>query len=134
APVDHRTMNPKAPFPSPGTLSASARGGILALLAVVMLATRTHHFGAVPDASWAVFFIAGFYLSAGRSTADGAAMRGWSLWAFPLLMALAVAIDYVVITGQGIAFWSHYCVSTAYLFLLPSYVAPWLGGSWLRKY
>lgn len=115
-------MNPKAPLPSPGTLSAGARGGILALLAVVMLATRINHFGAVPDASWAVFFIAGFYL------------RGWGRWAFPLLLALAVAIDYVVISGQGIAFWSHYCVSTAYLFLLPAYAAPWLGGSWLRKH
>jgi hypothetical protein len=110
-------MNPKAPVLSPGT-----RGGILALLAVVMLATRIHHFGAVPDASWAVFFIAGFYL------------RGWGRWAFPLLMALAVAIDYVVISGQGIAFWSHYCVSTAYLFLLPAYALPWLGGSWLRTH
>jgi hypothetical protein len=109
-------MNPKAPVLSPG-----ARGGILALLAVVMLATRINHFGAVPDASWAVFFIAGFYL------------RGWGRWAFPLLMALAVAIDYVVISGQGIAFWSHYCVSTSYLFLLPSYAAPWLGGAWLAK-
>ena len=107
----------QAPVLSPG-----ARGGILALLAVVMLATRINHFGALPDASWAVFFVAGFYL------------RGWGRWAFPLLMALAVAIDYVVISGQGIAFWSHYCVSTAYLFLLPAYVAPWLGGSWLRKH
>ncbi len=103
-------------------LSPGARGGILALLAVAMLATRLHHFAAVPDASWAVFFIAGFYL------------RGWGRWAFPLLMALAVAIDYAVITGQGIAFWSHYCMSTAYLFLLPAYAAPWLGGSWLRKH
>ena len=103
-------------------LSPGARGGILALLAVAMLATRLHHFAAVPDASWAVFFIAGFYLC------------GWGRWAFPLLMALAVAIDYAVITGQGIAFWSHYCMSTAYLFLLPAYAAPWLGGSWLRKH
>ncbi|RYD14993.1 MAG: hypothetical protein EOP90_10455 [Lysobacteraceae bacterium] len=103
-------------------LSPGARGGILALLAVAMLATRLHHFAAVPDASWAVFFIAGFYL------------RGWGRWAFPMLMALAVAIDYAVITGQGIAFWSHYCMSTAYLFLLPAYAAPWLGGSWLRKH
>jgi hypothetical protein len=103
-------------------LSNGARFGVFALLAVVMLATRVNHFSALPDASWAVFFIAGFYL------------RGSARWAFPLLMALAVAIDYVVISGQGIAFFSHYCVSTAYLFLLPAYAAPWLGGSWLRKH
>ena len=49
-------------------------------------------------------------------------------------MALAVLIDFFVITSQGMSFWSHYCVSPAYLFLLPSYAAPWLGGSWLRKH
>ena len=110
-------MNTTAP-----PLSNGARFGIFALLAIVMLATRVNHFSALPDASWAVFFIAGFYL------------RGSFRWTFPLLMALAVAIDYAVITGQGIAFFSHYCMSTAYLFLLPAYAAPWLGGSWLRKY
>jgi hypothetical protein len=109
-------MNTTAP-----TLSNGVRIGIFALLATVMLATRVNHFSAVPDASWAVFFIAGFYL------------LGSFRWAFPLLMVLAVAIDYVVISSQGIAFFSHYCMSTAYLFLLPAYAAPWLGGSWLRK-
>jgi hypothetical protein len=100
--------------------STGLRIGLFALLALVMLATRINHFGALPDASWAVFFMAGFYL------------RGSWRIAFPLLMALAVGIDYVVITGQGIPFWSHYCVSTAYLFLLPSYAAPFIGGAWLR--
>ena len=110
-------MNTTAP-----SLSNGMRFGVFALLAIVMLATRINHFSALPDASWAVFFIAGFYL------------RGSARWAFPLLMVLAVAIDYVIISGQGIAFFSHYCVSTAYLFLLPAYAAPWLGGSWLRKH
>ena len=84
------------------TLSNPQRAGILAILAIVMLATRVNHFSALPDASWAVFFVAGFYL------------RGSARWAFPLLMALAVLIDFFVITGQGIDFWSHYCVSIAY--------------------
>ena len=110
-------MNHTAP-----PLSHGVRFGIFALLAVVMLATRVNHFSALPDASWAVFFIAGFYLRDGYR------------WVFPALMALAVAIDYAVISGQGIAFFSHYCVSTAYLFLLPAYAAPWLGGSWLRRH
>ena len=104
------------------SLSNVSRAGIFVILALVMLATRINHFGALPDASWAVFFIAGFYL---RSS--------WR-WVFPLLIALAVAIDYVVITHQGISFWSHYCVSPAYLFLLPSYAAPWLGGAWLNRH
>ena len=103
------------------------RAIILSLLVVLLVATRMHlpasitHFGPVPDASWAVFFIGGFYL------------RNWTRWAFPLLMALAVLVDYVVITGQGMNFWAHYCMSVAYWFLIPAYFAMWLGGLVLRK-
>jgi hypothetical protein len=103
------------------TLSTPQRAGIFAILALVMAATRVNHFAALPDASWAVFFVAGFYL------------RGSTRWAFPLLMALAVLIDFFVITGQGIDFWSHYCVSIAYWFLVPAYLALWFGGSLLRR-
>lgn len=95
--------------------------GIFALLAIVMAATRMHHFGALPDASWAVFFVGGFYL------------RGGWRWAFPALHALAVLVDYLVISGQGMDFWSHYCVSPAYWFLVPAHAAMWLGGAWLRR-
>ena len=102
-------------------LSNAARVGIFLIIALVMLATRINHFSALPDASWALFFIAGFYL------------RGSTRWAFPLLMALAVLIDFFVITQQGMSFWSHYCVSAAYWFLVPSYAAMWLGGSLLRR-
>jgi hypothetical protein len=103
------------------------RLGILLALALLMAATRTHHsllhhFDALPDASWGIFFLAGFWL------------RGAGRWAFPLLMAEAVLVDYLVISGQGIDFWSHYCVSVAYWFLIPSYFSLWLGGSWLAKH
>lgn len=103
------------------------RLGILLVLALVMAATRIHHsflhhFDALPDASWGVFFLAGFWL------------RGSARWAFPLLMIEAVLVDYVVITNQGMDFWSHYCVSVAYWFLIPSYFSLWLGGSWLAKH
>ncbi len=103
------------------SLSTPQRLAIFAVLALAMVATRFHHFAAAPDASWAVFFIAGFYL------------RGSARWAFPLLMALAVVVDILVITGQGLDFWSHYCVSPAYWMLLPAHAALWLGGSWLRS-
>ena len=102
------------------SLTPSQRAGIFLILALVMTATRVNHFAALPDASWAVFFAAGFYL------------RGHLRSAFPLLMALAVLIDFFVITGQGIDFWSHYCVSIAYWFLVPAYLALWLGGSVVR--
>ncbi|RDZ26894.1 hypothetical protein [Lysobacter silvisoli] len=97
------------------------RSLILALLAALMLATRVNHWAPIPDASWAVFFLGGFYL------------RGWTRWAFPLLMALAVAVDYAVITRQGLSFWQHYCVSAAYWFLVPAYFAMWAGGLWVAR-
>lgn len=104
--------------------STTRRLAIFLGLALVMGVTRfhpslLHH--ALWDASWGVFFLAGFWL------------RGQGRWAFPLLLAEAVLVDYLVISGQGIDFWSHYCVSPAYWFLAPSYGALWLGGSWLAK-
>lgn len=91
------------------------------LLALIMAATRIHHFAAIPDASWAVFFVGGFYLRA-----------HWR-WAFALLMVVAVLADAYAIQKAGIDFWGHYCVSPAYWFLLPSYLSLWLGGAWLAR-
>ena len=104
--------------------TTTQRAAILVLLLSLMAVTRSYllyHFAPVPDASWAAFFIAGFYL------------RGWGKWAFPLFMAVAVGVDYVSVTRQGIDFWSHYCVSPGYWFLLPAYGALWLGGSLARR-
>ena len=98
------------------------RATILALLAALMAATRVHHFGAVPDASWAAFFIGGVYLAT------------WTRWAFPALITLAVAVDAFVITSQGLSFWNHYCVSPAYWCLVPAYFAMWAGGVWLKRH
>ncbi len=95
---------------------------VLAGLASLMAATRIPAMGAMlhlQDASWAVFFIAGFYL------------KGQWRWAFPLLMAEAVGIDYCVIQYTGI---SNYCVTVAYWFLVPAYATLWLGASWLRRH
>ncbi|HET6433359.1 hypothetical protein [Dyella sp.] len=103
-------------------MTQSQRLGIFSALALVMAATRLHHFDALPDASWGVFFLAGFWL------------RGSARWAFPLLMAEAVLVDFFAITSQGLSFWSHYCVSLSYWCLLPSYFALWLGGSWLARH
>ena len=94
---------------------------IFAALALALAATRVHHFAAVPDASWAVFFLGGFYL------------RAQARWAFPVLMALAIAVDAAVITGQGLDFWSHYCVSPAYWCLIGAYLLLWAGGTWAAR-
>ena len=108
--------------------TTSQRAIVLALVAALLVLTRLHlptafgHIGPLPDASWAAFFIGGYYL------------RNSSRWAFPLFMAMAVAVDYVVISGQGIDFWTHYCVSAAYWFLVPAYLAMWMGGTLVRRF
>jgi hypothetical protein len=100
--------------------STGFRLAILIALTLLIVATRSHHFGAVPDASWAAFFAAGFYL------------RGDVRWAFPWLMAVAVVVDVLVTRASGIGFWDSYCVSLGYGFLLPAYFSLWAGGAWLR--
>jgi hypothetical protein len=101
---------------------------VFTLLAALLVATRLNlpasvtHFGPIPDASWAAFFLGGFYL------------RSLSRWAFPVFMALAVLVDYVVISGQGMDFFAHYCMSAAYWFLVPAYFALWSGGMLLRRF
>ncbi|KAF1701113.1 hypothetical protein [Pseudoxanthomonas suwonensis] len=103
--------------------ATSQRLFVLSVLALLMAASRAHVFDhfSPPDASWAVFFVAGF------------ALRGWGRWAFPLLMALAMGIDWMVISRQAASFWGHYCVSAAYWGLVPAYGLLWAGGSWLRR-
>jgi len=104
------------------TLNNRSRLTVFLVLAATLVFTRLNHFGAVPDASWAVFLASGFYL------------RGSLRWAFPALMALAVVVDYVVITGTGANFWTHYCVSPGYWMLVPAHLSLWAGGSLLRRH
>ena len=83
------------------------------ILALAMLATRFHHFGSsvnLPDASLAVFFLLGL-------------LGSWR-W-FPVFALLAGAIDYAAITWGGVG---DYCITPAYLFLLPTYAVMTAGG------
>jgi hypothetical protein len=83
-------------------------------LALLIAATRSDHFATafnLPDASAAVFFLAGFYLR--------------QVWMFAALIALAALNDYVAIAWLGA---SDFCMSPAYGFLLPAYGALWLAG------
>jgi hypothetical protein len=87
-------------------------------LMACMAATRFHHFGDtlhLPDASWAIFFIAGFYLS--------------PVWLLAL-MTEAFAIDYASIGMLGT---SAFCVTPAYAALIPAYAALWFGGRWTAR-
>ncbi len=71
----------------------------------------------MPDASWAVFFLAGFYFRRVRELA--------------LLLAVAIISDYVAISGFGIC---DACISPAYVFLLPAYGALWMAGAAYARY
>ena len=92
---------------------------LFALFAVLMAATRYHHFGSalhLPDASLAVFFLVGFYLR--------------SFVYFPLLLVEAGLIDYLAITAGGVSDW---CVTPAYGFLIPTYACLLYGGRWYAE-
>ncbi len=87
--------------------------GILAL-------TRFDHFGnavALPDATLAVFFFAGL----------GSTPR----WLTVLLLLEAALIDFVAISEFNV---SDFCISPAYVFLIPAYAVMWLGGGYAKAY
>lgn len=89
---------------------------LAAALSVLMWLTRGQHVASLthlPDASWAIFFLLGFYFR--------------QRIILPLFLAQAALIDYVAITQFGT---SDYCVTAAYAFLLPAYSALWLAGHW----
>lgn len=87
---------------------------IAASLVTLMAATRMHHFGTslhLPDASLAIFILAGFFLA--------------SPVFFAALFIEAVLIDYLAITQFGV---SDFCVTPAYWALIPTYLVLWAAG------
>jgi hypothetical protein len=98
------------------SVNASAREWIAVVsFTLAMWATRFDHFGSMlhaPDASWAAFFIAGVM---------GTRIRV-PLW----LLVNAGVIDYLALQG-GV---SSYCVTPAYVFLVPTYLTLWASGRW----
>lgn len=95
--------------------------GIFAGLVLLMAVTRGSHFGSainLPDATLAIFLVAGFMLPRYTLTA---------LATFIFLLLEAGGIDYYAITYNGV---SDYCVSPAYWFLIPTYASMWFAGHW----
>jgi len=88
------------------------------VLAVVMSVTRVGHFGEAggpPDASWAVFFLAGMWL------------RTFKL--FPAFFLFAWIAD---MTAFALGTPTN-CYTLAYLFLIPAYAALWCAGCWVAQ-
>jgi|SRR5579884_853029 len=87
------------------------------LLAILMAVTRFHPIGSsvgLHDASLAVFFLSGLSLG--------------SIF-FPLFLAEATLIDYMATLGGGDA----WCITPAYLFLIPTYATLWWAGRWYAR-
>jgi hypothetical protein len=83
-------------------------------LAVLMAATRIHHFGVgsiAPDASTAVFFLAGLMLA--------------SQWWFVAFLLGAMALDALALGAMGVA---AVCLTWGYGLLFVGYLALWLAG------
>ncbi len=89
-------------------------------LLLAMILTRGNITAHLQDASWAIFFLVGFYL---RNSS-------LSRLAFPLFFLAAFVIDLIVIDAQG---GTHYCFTPSYPFLIPAYAAMWFAGRWFAK-
>ena len=98
------------------TQPRTTRYPLVLALAGLMALTRFQHGDGVlnpPDASLAVFFLAGCYLR--------------PAWLFGAFFAEAALIDYLAVTYGGV---SAGCFSPAYWFLIPTYACLWYAGRW----
>jgi hypothetical protein len=87
------------------------------LLTVFMAATRIEHFNQiVPDASTAIFFLAGLLI-------------GNPLWLVAFL-AEALALDITAIQVVGV---DPACITFGYAMMIPAYAALWLAPRFLRE-
>jgi hypothetical protein len=95
-------------------LDAKAERFAALSLAVLMAATRIHHFGAgtiAPDASTAVFFLTGLLLAS-------------PFW-FVAFSVLAIGLDAIAIGIVGV---TDACMSVGYWLLFAGYLALWYAG------
>jgi len=89
-------------------------------LMLLMALTRSSHFGSafsLPDASLAAFYLAGIFSG--------------GLMSFVVLLVEAGLLDYISITQFNV---SDYCISPAYVFLIPTYATLFIAGKWSAKY
>ncbi|GFO72636.1 hypothetical protein BJAS_P3036 [Bathymodiolus japonicus methanotrophic gill symbiont] len=92
----------------------------ISALALLMALTRSDHFGSaisLPDASLAVFYLAGIFLG--------------GITSLLLLCVEAGLLDYIAIAHWQV---SDYCISPAYIFLIPTYAVMFFAGRWSAKY
>jgi hypothetical protein len=87
------------------------------LFLAFMMLTRSHMITHLQDASWAIFFLVGFY---------------WrSHIAFGIFMVAAVLIDLAVVQYTNI---SNYCMTPSYPFIIPAYATLWFAGRFFANH
>jgi len=89
-------------------------------LMLLMALTRSSHFGSafsLPEASLAAFYLAGIFSG--------------GLMSLVVLLVEAGLLDYISITQFNV---SDYCISPAYVFLIPTYATMFIAGKWSAKY
>lgn len=88
------------------------------LLLLVLITTRSHILlSHIQDASWAIFFLVGFYLR--------------SYLGLPLFLLVAFAVDMLVIQSKG---GESFCFTVSYPLLVPAYGSLWLTGRWFANH
>lgn len=104
---------------SPVLQSGRLEWTVLAILAAVMLLTRSHaltHMEHLPSTALASFFVLGYFVR--------------RVSGFVALFALAYAIDVVSISILGV---SDFCYTPAYAMLVPAYAAMWIAGRFAAR-
>ena len=90
---------------------------VVGLLLFTLVLTRTHLIQHVQDASWAVFFLLGFYLR--------------SVFGLSVFLLAAFVVDLLVIESKGGV---SYCFTVSYPFLIPAYASLWFAGRWFANH
>lgn len=83
------------------------------LLLFILITTRSHLFTHIQDASWAIFFILGFYIR--------------KAIALPIFLLAVLVTDLTVINATG---GENFCFTVSYPFLAPAYGSLWFAGRW----
>lgn len=90
---------------------------IAALLLAIMVFTRGGFVSHMLDASWAIFFLVGFYLR--------------NYLGLPIFILAAIGIDFAVIAASG----GHqdFYLTPSYLFVIPAYSSLWFAGRFVAN-
>lgn len=99
------------------TLSNKQTWIIASLLLLTLIVTRGHLINHIQDASWAIFFMLGFYVR--------------KVIGFPIFWLVAFAVDLIVIESKG---GESYCFTVSYPFLIPAYASLWFAGRLFAKH